>query len=142
VSKSSVFVEGFVATELVVRNAGDHRVLDVTVPVTPQKLVDGKWEDSGETVWWKASFWNDHTIEVLSKVDKGTLVQISGDGVEIDSYEKDGKVRASLKISNPVIAVVVRRPKKGAVQAAPVVEAASEGDVWNTPGTYDDSTPF
>lgn len=155
-SKSAIAVEGFVSNEPRTREAGSHTVVDVSVPVTPQRLKDGKWEDSGDTVWYKASFWNDHVPAILTSVDKGSLVQMTGDGVKVSTYEKDGALKVSLEITNPVIAVVVRKPKKGASATPSADTWATQspaddwsqpqqepvGDVWNAPGSYNDETPF
>lgn len=137
-TKADITVEGFISNELGIREAGSHRILDVTVPHNPQKLVDGKWVDDGDTVWFQASFWNDHGDAVLRAVEKGSLVALSG-SVKLEVFKRtNGDAGGRVIVSNPTIAVVVRRPKKG--QAVPVVETTT--DVWNTPGNYNDETPF
>lgn len=132
-SRASIAVEGFISNDLTVRQAGNYRVVDVTVPVTPQKQVDGRWEDAGETEWYKATFWDDHGDAVLQSCQKGSLVTITG-GLKTSTYEKNGTAKVSLEITNPTLAVVVRRPKKGASSPVPAQEF--------TPPVYDDSTPF
>ena len=86
------------------------------------------------TVWYKASFWDEHVPAILTTVDKGTLVTITGDGVKLNQYEKDGTVKVSLEITNPQLAVVVRRPKKGASSPTPAADSwstsAPAADVW------------
>ena len=134
-SKAAISVEGFVATEPKTREAGSHTVIDITVPVTPQKFSDGKWEDTGETVWYRASFWDEPVPAILTQVDKGSLVSITGDGIKTQTY--GDPVKVSVEITNPQIALVIRRPRKSS--PAPV-------ESWATPGPvvddYSDETPF
>lgn len=152
-SKAAISIEGFVSNELEYRDAGSHRVVNVTVPVTPQKLVDGRWEDSGDTVWYEAQFWNEHADVVTQTVEKGTLVILTGTP-ELEVYAKrDGTPGGKIKIGNPVIAKVARRPKKGAgghqqPASAPATEpwataapGAAQG-AWEAPGAFTDETPF
>jgi single-strand DNA-binding protein len=155
-AKATLVIEGFISNDLEYRDAGAHRVVAVTVPVTPQKQVDGKWEDSGETVWYESSFWNEHADVVTQLVEKGTLVTITGTP-ELDVFTKrDGTPGAKIKLGNPTIAKVARRPKRGQENRGGTVGATTgepwamtppaspeaTGDVWNTPGGYSDETPF
>jgi single-stranded DNA-binding protein len=152
-SSSAITVEGFVSHDLTVRNAGTHRVVDVTVPVTPSRKVDGEWvEDRDKTVWYEATFWDEHADAVLDTVQKGSLVILSG-VPELEVFKRaNGEPGAKIKIGTfPTLSAVVRRPKRG--QAAPQrqdepwadsapAQPAVDGDVWSTPGAFDDSTPF
>ena len=145
-SKATITIEGFIANELEVRNAGEHRVVDVSVPHTPSKRNEsGEWEDSGPTTWFSATFWNEHADELLSSVEKGSLVILSG-MPELETYAKrDGTPGGKVKVMHPVIARVVRRPKRGG--------GASAGDSWAASAPADseasggvwgggDETPF
>ena len=139
-SKATITVEGFIANELTVRDAGSHRVVDVTVPHTPSKLVDGKWvNEDDKTVWFEATFWDEHADGVLVSAEKGTLVTLTG-SVELEVYAKrNGDPGGKVKITNPTIAVVVRRPKKGVAQSALVEEPwAATAPAY----TDDSSVPF
>lgn len=150
-SSSAITVEGFVSHDLTVRNAGTHRVVDVTVPVTPSRKVDGQWvEDRDKTVWYEATFWDEHADAVLDSVQKGSLVILSG-VPELEVFKRaNGDPGAKIKIGTfPALSVVVRKPSR-AQQAnqsqsepwaatAPAVNPG--GDTWNTP-TLDESTPF
>lgn len=148
-SKAAIAIEGFIANDLEVRNAGTHRVVEISVPHTPSKLVDGQWvNEDDKTVWFSATFWDEHADAVLSAVQKRSFVSITG-GIELEVYAKrDGTPGGKVKISNPVIAAIVRRPKRGeSVQStAPAEEpwaaSAPAGDVWSQPGSYSDETPF
>jgi len=113
-SDLSIVVTGFVANELEVRQAGQHRVVEVTVPHTPRKFDKGssQWVDAGDTVWLVATFWNDHADSVINHIGKGDVVTVSG-SLEVESYMKrDGTPGARVKVSNPQIARVVRKPRR------------------------------
>lgn len=127
-ARATVTVEGFVAVELVVRDARGKDVVDVTVAVTPQKFDEGlgKWQNTGPSVWWRASFWEEHAKRVLDTLHKGSLVTISGTGVKVNPYlSQEGHPGASLEIVNPTIAKVIQRPKRGATQ-----QSGASDDGW------------
>lgn len=143
-SKATTTVEAFVATDLTVRNAGEHRVVDVSLPHTPSKRNDsGQWEDTGPTTWFTASFWDEHADEILNTIQKGTLVTVTG-YPELETYLKnDGTPGGRINLKFPTLAVVVRKPKRG--EAAPAQEpwaATPAADTWNTPAGYTDTQPF
>lgn len=156
-SEAVIQIEGFIANELSVRNAGEHRVVDVSVPHTPRKFNkdSGQYENAGETTWYRASFWNEHADAVLISVGKGTLVHLTG-GLVAKTYTKnDGSTGVNLELVFPTIAAVVRKPKRGGTAgspaasqgqsdqwATPAAPSASGGDVWNAPGSFNDETPF
>jgi len=138
--KAAIAVEGFVSNEPKTRTAGSHTVIDITVPVTPQRKVDGKWEDTGDTVWYKASFWDEHVPAILTTIDKGSLVTVTGDGIKTQTYEKDGSTKVSVEITNPQLALVIRRPKKGSPAEEPWASSVPGPvvDSW----VNDSETPF
>jgi single-strand DNA-binding protein len=150
-SKAAITVEAFVANELSIRTAGQHRVLDVSLPHTPSKKNDrGEWEDAGPTTWYQATFWDGHADIVLGTIQKGSLVTVSG-FPEIEVYRKnDGEPGGKVRINFPTLAVVVRKPKAGQSTQPTEEPWATSGpgqtaggdDVWNTPGNYNDETPF
>jgi single-stranded DNA-binding protein len=144
-SKAAITVEAFVANELEVRDAGGHRVVDVSLPHTPSRknAQTGEWEDAGPTTWFSATFWDEHADEVLRSVQKGSYVIVSG-FPEVEAYKKrDGEPGAKITIKFPTLAAVIRRPARNVsatTSGAPA--AAGADDVWNTPAAYDDQTPF
>ena len=147
-SKLAISIEGFIANELKIREVTGHRVVDVSVPHTPSKRNQaGEWEDTGATEWFRATFWDEHADAVLDSVQKGSLVTLSG-GLKSSTYEKkDGGVAVQLEVVFPVLAVVVRRPARGSSSASKAdqwaaSDAAIAADTWNTPGSYNDETPF
>lgn len=153
-SKATITVEGFIANDLEVRDAGGHRVVEVSVPHTPSKKNDaGEWEDSGPTTWFSASFWNEHADELLSSVEKGALVVLTG-VPELESYAKrDGSPGGKVLVKSPTIARVVRRKARSGFAKAdtgtfPASAGADMGsDVWGAqagdfPNTDSSETPF
>ena len=159
-SKAEIHIEGFIANELSPRAAGSHTVVDISVPHTPQKRDEsGKWVDAGETTWYRASFWDEHGNVILGVAQKGTLVTLTG-GLKASTFEKrDGSAGIQLELVFPTLAVIARRPPRGqaapnyapatgndepwpATPAAGTAPAASGGDVWNSPGSFNDETPF
>ena len=151
-SKATITVEGFIANELEIKEAGAHRVVEVSVPHTPQRKTEsGEWEDSGPTTWFSASFWDEHADGVLSSVEKGALVILTG-VPELESYAKrDGSPGGKVLVKSPTIARVARRnARSGFAKADTGVFPASVGsdmgsDVWGAQAgdsSYADSTPF
>jgi single-strand DNA-binding protein len=152
-ARATLTIEGFVATELQERAAGTHRVVDVSVAVTPSRKVDGQWvEDKDKTVWYQATFWDDHVDAVLATVSKSSLVTITGTP-KLEVYlKKDQTPGAKITFEFPQIATIIRKPKRGEVQpqqgndepwaATPPAANTGGGDVWNTPGNFSDETPF
>ncbi|WP_193510455.1 single-stranded DNA-binding protein [Cryobacterium sp. BB736] len=143
-SKATITLEGFVANDIEIRNAGTHRVVELSVPHTPSKKNDaGQWEDTGPTTWFSATFWDEHADAVMDTVQKGSLVHVSG-SVELEVYAKrDGTPGGKVKVMFPTVAVVVRRPKRGTTQPAESwAPSEPAADVWSTPGSFNDETPF
>lgn len=154
-STATITVEAFVANELEVRQAGDHRVVDVSLPHTPRKFDKSRneWVDAGDTVWFQATFWDEHVEPILQAVEKGSLVTVTGTP-ELEAYAKrDGTPGAKIKLAFPTIAVVVRRPRRGEVPAEPWgASSESSGgsrvgsavDEWNAGGSLSDdsSVPY
>lgn len=148
-SKFDIDIEAYVANEPEIRQAGNHRVVDLSLPHTPRKFDKQKneWVDAGDTVWAQATFWDEHADMVMQTVTKGTLVRVTG-AAELEVYEKrDGTPGGKIRVAFPSLAVVVRRPKPGTT--APV----AADDSWGAPaaapsgpieaaGWASDSTPF
>lgn len=138
-SNATITVTGFVANDLEIRQAGEHRVVEVSVPHTPRRFdkTRNEWVDSGDTTWFSATFWNEHAERILTHVEKGRMVTVTG-MPDLEVYAKrDGTPGGKVKVTNPEISVVVRRPKKGEVAAQ-----SWEPTVAPEVAPYDDGTPF
>jgi len=132
-AKSDIRIEGFVANEITFRDANGKQVVDVSVPVTPQKKDEqtGRWEDTGETVWYRASFWEDHAQVVAQTVEKGSLVWLAGTGIKIDQYsKKDGTPGVNLSITNPTIARIAQKPRRGSSVGSTARSNAASDEPW------------
>jgi single-stranded DNA-binding protein len=141
-SKALATIEGFVAIDPVIRDAGSYRVTEVIVPHTPSKLVDGTWvQEEDKTVWTSSTFWNEHADSVVAAVRKGSLVTVSGVMGQDVFLRKDGTPGGKVTITNPTISVVVRKPAKGQMSTPANDEpwgSSSQSDPWavtSTPGT-------
>lgn len=147
-AKATLTIEGFAAKDPETRSVTGHTITEVSIPVTPQKKnQQGEWEDTGTTVWYKVPFWDEHGESIGELVRKGTLVTVTGIP-KLDLYVKDGNAAGSIVLDFATLAVVARKPKRGD-RPAPAEEPwaasapdAPAGDVWNTPGSYNDETPF
>ncbi len=139
-------------------------VANFTIASTPRTFdrAANDWKD-GEALFLRASVWREFAEHVAGSLTKGSRVIVTG-RLKQRSYEtKEGEKRTSFEIEVDEIgpslryatAQVTRTSSsreggaggaRGQVAdepwaAAPPAESAS-GDVWNTPGSYNDETPF
>lgn len=135
-------------------------VANFTIASTPRTFdrAANDWKD-GEALFLRASVWREFAEHVAGSLSKGSRVIATG-RLKQRSYEtKEGEKRTSYEIEVDEIgpslryatAQVTRTTGGGSARggqggdepwaSAPAAEAAS-GDVWNTPGSFDDETPF
>jgi single-strand DNA-binding protein len=144
---------------------GGLAVANFTIASTPRSFdrQSNEWKD-GEALFLRASVWRDVAEHVAGTLTKGSRVLATG-RLKQRSYEtKEGEKRTSMELEVDEIgpslryatAQVTRTQSSGgggggrsggAVAEepwAPSAPASSGGsaDVWNTPGTYTDETPF
>lgn len=142
-------------------------VANFTIASTPRTFDRAKneWID-GEALFLRASVWREFAEHVAGSLTKGSRVIASG-RLKQRSYEtKEGEKRTSYELDVDEIgpslryatASVTRAQSSGGARGgapagnfggaveepwAPSAPAASGGqDVWNTPGSYNDETPF
>ena len=138
-------------------------VANFTIASTPRTLDRGsnEWKD-GEALFLRASVWREFAEHVAGSLTKGSRVIVQG-RLKQRSYEtKEGEKRTAIELEVDEIgpslryatAAVTRAPGgaggggRGPSQVADEPWAASApdssggGDVWNTPGSYNDETPF
>ena len=138
-------------------------VANFTIASTPRTFDRAKneWID-GEALFLRASVWREFAEHVAGSLTKGSRVIASG-RLKQRSYEtKEGEKRTSYELDIDEIgpslryatASVTRAQSQGGSQrgsAAPVEEPwapsipaaeSASGDVWNTPASYSDETPF
>jgi len=120
-SKATTSIEGFVANELEVRDVNGHRVVKVTIPHTPRKLdkQTNQWVDAGDTAWFTASFWDDAVDPVVSAVNKGVLVTVTGQPAPRGYQKPDGTIAVETELKFATIGVIPRTVAPQPAQSAP-----------------------
>jgi single-strand DNA-binding protein len=145
-------------------------VANFTIASTPRTFdrASNDWKD-GDALFLRASVWREFAEHVAGSLTKGSRVIATG-RLRQRSYEtKEGEKRTSIELEVDEIGPSLRyataqitrtsssREGGGAVGgggnrggsapadepwAASAPDAAAGGDVWNTPGNYNDETPF
>ncbi len=145
-------------------------VANFTIASTPRSFdrASNDWKD-GEALFLRASVWREFAEHVASSLTKGSRVIAQG-RLKQRSYEtKEGEKRTAIELDIDEIGPSLRYAtaqvtrsassgsaagqggqRGGAVPVAdepwgtPVANAAPSGggDVWNTPGSFSDDTPF
>jgi single-strand DNA-binding protein len=141
-------------------------VANFTIASTPRTMDRGtnEWKD-GEALFLRASVWREFAEHVAGSLTKGSRVIVQG-RLKQRSYEtKEGEKRTSYELEVDEIGPSLRyataqvtraareggsvggggnRAPQGQVEEpwAASGPAASSGDVWNTPGSFSDETPF
>ena len=141
-------------------------VANFTIASTPRTLdrATNEWKD-GEALFLRASVWREFAEHVAGSLTKGSRVVATG-RLKQRSYEtKEGEKRTAIELEVDEIGPSLRyataqvtrasggagagggggRPQ-GAVADEPwgatAPAAGGADDVWNTPGSYNDETPF
>ena len=130
-----------------------------------------EWKD-GEALFLRASVWREFAEQVAGSLTKGTRVVATGRLKQRSYETKEGEKRTSIELEVDEIgpslryatAQVTRTSREGGssreggqgggrgqvadepwAASAPASSSsagAASGDVWNTPGSYNDETPF
>ena len=150
---------------------GGLAVANFTIASTPRTFdrTANDWKD-GEALFLRASCWREFAEHVAGSLTKGARVVATG-RLKQRSYEtKEGEKRTSIELEIDEIGPSLRyataqvtrapgggagaagggRPQGGAVSGGSGAEepwaastpASGGDDVWNTPGSYNDETPF
>jgi len=138
-------------------------VANFTIASTPRSFdrASGEWKD-GEALFLRASVWRDFAEHVAGSLTKGSRVIAQG-RLKQRSYEtKEGEKRTTIELEIDEIGPSLRYATASVTRAqssrgvggpsgaeepwaasapAPSSSGAS-GDVWNTPGSFNDETPF
>jgi single-strand DNA-binding protein len=135
-------------------------VANFTIAATPRNFdkASGDWKD-GDTLFMRASVWREFAEQVAGSLTKGSRVIATG-RLKQRSYEtKEGEKRTSIELEVDEVgpslryatAQVTRTSRDGGGSRGQVADepwaasapaASSGGDVWNTPGSHSDETPF
>jgi single-strand DNA-binding protein len=127
-------------------------VANFTIASTPRTFdkQTNDWKD-GDALFLRASVWREHAEHVAGSLSKGTRVVAVGQ-LKMRQYEtNEGEKRTSTELEVHEIgaslryatAAVTRVPRSDGSSTTPAAEEPwAAGDVWNTPGSYNDETPF
>lgn len=139
-------------------------VANFTIASTPRTFdrASNEWKD-GEALFLRASVWREFAEHVAGSLTKGSRVIATG-RLKQRSYEtKEGEKRTSFEIEIDEIGPSLRYATaqltrtsssreggggaRGPIADEPWAASApassnSGGDVWNTPGSFNDETPF
>jgi single-strand DNA-binding protein len=140
-------------------------VANFTIASTPRNFdrATSEWKD-GESLFLRASVWREFAEHIAGSLTKGSRVIATG-RLKQRSYEtKEGEKRTSMELEIDEIGPSLRYATASLTRAqssssprgggAPAVSGNDEpwaastpaantgGDVWNTPGSFSDETPF
>ena len=138
-------------------------VANFTIASTPRSFdrASNDWKD-GEALFLRASVWREFAEHVAGSLTKGSRVIVTG-RLKQRSYEtKEGEKRTSIELEIDDIGPSLRYATAQVTRtsssrdsgsrgqaaeepwaaAAPAASAGQSADVWNTPGSYNDETPF
>jgi len=135
-------------------------VANFTIASTPRTFdrQANEWKD-GEALFLRASCWREFAEHVAGSLTKGSRVIATGRLKQRSYDDRDGNKRTAIELEVDEIgpslryatAQVTRTSGGGgggrsqsAVADEPWAASApsDSGDVWNTPGSYSDDTPF
>jgi len=135
-------------------------VANFTIASTPRTFdrAANEWKD-GEALFLRASVWREFAEHVAGSLTKGSRVVATG-RLKQRSYEtREGEKRTTIELEIDEIGPSLRYATAQVTRASSSREggrgqfgndepwaasapAESGGDVWNTPGSYNDETPF
>jgi single-strand DNA-binding protein len=137
-------------------------VANFTIASTPRSFdrASNEWKD-GEALFLRASVWREFAEHVAGSLTKGSRVIVSG-RLKQRSYEtKEGEKRTSIELEVDEIGPSLRYATASITRAqsssrggassgndepwaasAPAAVPPASGDVWNSPGNFNDETPF
>ncbi|MDM4762333.1 single-stranded DNA-binding protein [Galbitalea sp. SE-J8] len=137
-------------------------VANFTIASTPRTFdrASNEWKD-GEALFLRASCWREFAEHVAGSLTKGSRVIASGRLKQRSYDDRDGNRRTSIELEVDEIGPSLRYATAQVTRAAggssgaggggrpqaqvseePWAASAPAGDVWNTPGSYSDDTPF
>lgn len=142
-------------------------VANFTIASTPRTFdrANNEWKD-GEALYLRASVWREFAEHVAGSLTKGSRVIATG-RLRSRSYEtKEGEKRTSIELDVDEIGASLRfatvqisratssrggggapgqfgaAPEEPWASGSSLPGPSAGGDVWNTPGSYNDETPF
>ena len=146
-------------------------VANFTIASTPRTFdrASNDWKD-GEALFLRASVWREFAEHVAGSLSKGARVIATGRLKQRNYETKEGEKRTSFEIEVDEIGPSLRyataqvtrssggassggasrggasqggdEPWAGSGSGSGSSDASSSGDVWNSPGNFNDETPF
>lgn len=136
---ANMTVTGNIAEPNLRTTSGGKEVCDLSIGCTHRQKnkQTGQWEDVGQPLWIKASFW-DEDAALVSQLTKGSKVTVSGTLV-VEQYQKrDGSQGETLRLHFPrYLGSIPKRVHGGGSHAtqAPVAQGTFQqptSDPWAT----------
>jgi single-strand DNA-binding protein len=126
-------------------------VANFTIASTPRTFdkQTNDWKD-GDALFLRASCWRDFAEHVAGSLTKGARVVATGQLKQRSYDDREGNKRTAIELEVDEIGPSLRYATAQVTRASSgdrsaninVPQAADQGDVWNTPGSYNDETPF
>jgi single-strand DNA-binding protein len=107
------------------------------------------WVDD-EPLFLRASCWREFAEHVAGSLTKGSRVIATGRLKQRSYDDREGNKRTAIELEVDEIGPSLRYATAQVTRASSgdrsaninVPQTADQGDVWNTPGSYNDETPF
>jgi single-strand DNA-binding protein len=140
---------------------GGLAVANFTIASTPRTFdrQSNDWKD-GEALFLRASCWREFAEHVAGSLTKGMRVVATGNLKQRTYQDRDGNNRTAIELEVNEIGPSLRyataqvtrasggggggrgQVSSGAEEPWAASPASGSDDVWNTPGNYNDETPF
>jgi len=108
-------IEGNLGSDPEIKMYKDEVLASFSLAHTPRKKVNGIYED-GETIWFKVTFWNKKSDDVIENLKKGDRVLVVGKLSQSNYKAKDGETKTSLEISGTDFYMKPRKVTTNAAQ--------------------------
>lgn len=126
-------------------------VANFTIASTPRTFdkTANEYVD-GDALFLRASCWREFAEHVAGSLTKGSRVIASGRLKQRSYDDREGVKRTAIELEVDEIGPSLRYATAQVTRASSsdrsaninVPQTADQGDVWNTPGSYNDETPF
>ncbi len=130
---------------------GGLAVANMTIASTPRTFdrQANDWKD-GDPLFLRASCWREFAEHVAGSLTKGSRVVATGRLKQRNYDDRDGNKRTAIELEVDEIGPSLRYATAQVTRASSgdrssninVTPADAGEDVWNTPGSYTDETPF
>jgi single-strand DNA-binding protein len=117
-------------------------VLGVSIGCTPRRLnrQSNEWENVGEDVWVRATFWEEEAQRLVEVLRKGSKVSVEGTLSRRTFQRNDGGQGESLELVGARFLGVVPKPTQQ--QSRPAHQPAQQDDPWRGGPQQQAGQPF